>query len=168
MAGPDVYVRITSDDIRTVARALRDESDGRELRKDLAKNMRGAIEPAALHARAAILGMPSSGTSQQRPGLRQAIAKRIRPEVKLGGRWTGARVKAKKIPRVRGFANAPKRTQQAQGWRTRTYGTDNWRVQHGKTNWFDDSFVGRANEYRRAVLEAMDDMAQRIARRLPR
>lgn len=155
---------VTHEGLDSLVRAIRAEEDGKQLRKELAKEMREALKPAAALAKSGIMSMSSAGPGTS-PALRPAIAKRIRPEVKLGGRWTGARVKARKIPGIRGFANAPKRTQSASGWRTQSYGNGVWRTQNGKVDWFDRAMEGRINDYRAAVARAMENMARRIAAR---
>jgi hypothetical protein len=149
-----------------LVRAIRAEEDGKALRKDLAKNMREALKPGAAEAKSSIMAMPSSGIMPTAPALRTAIAKKIRPEVKLGGRWSGARVKAFKTKNIRGFPNAPKRTNRADGWRHPVFGNrDVWVTQQGKPDWFDDAFKGRESTYKAAVEQAMEDMARRIANR---
>lgn len=163
MADDPVDVTVTQDGLHSLLRAIRAEEDGKELRKELARNMRDALKPAADRAKSGIMGMASSGPGTS-PALRPAIAKKIRPEVKLGGRWTGARVKARKTPAIRGFANAPKRTQSA-SWRTQSWGRG-WREQHGKVDWFDRAMQANAAAYRAAVAEAMEAMAARIASRI--
>jgi hypothetical protein len=164
MAEPSpLDVSVSVDGIQALGRALSAEADGKALRKELAKNMRGALNPAADRAKTGIMSMRSEGHTAG-PGLRTAIAKKIRPEVKLGGRWTGARVKAKKTPGLRGFANAPKRTQRPGGWRTKDW-NGSWRTQVGKFDWFDRAMAGRDDVYKQAVLEAMEAMARRIADR---
>ncbi|KJS60656.1 hypothetical protein [Streptomyces rubellomurinus] len=164
MAGQNpVDVAVTFEGFDALTAALRGEEDGKQLRKELAKGMRDALKPAAEQAKSGIMAMAATTTAA--PALRSAIAKKIRPEVKLGGRWTGARVKARKIPGVRNFANAAKRTQRAAGWRTQSWGRGAWRVQHGKVNWFDRAMEPNAAAYRQAVADAMEAMAQRIASR---
>ncbi|MFJ4785512.1 hypothetical protein [Streptomyces sp. NPDC088794] len=154
----------THDSLAALVRALRAEEDGKALRKDLAKNMREALKPGAQQAKNSIMGMVSLHGAT--PALRTSIARKIRPEVKLGGRWSGARVKAFKTKNIRGFANAPKRTNRASGWRHPVYGNrENWVQQRGKLEWFDRAFQGREGLYREAVETAMNDMAQRIADR---
>jgi hypothetical protein len=111
------------------------------------------------------MSMSSAGL-QTAPALRSAIARKIRPEVKLGGRWSGARVKAFKTKNIRNFPNAPKRTNRASGWRHPVWGDrEQWVQQHGKIEWFDRAFEGRANTYKQGVEQAMEDMARRIAAR---
>lgn len=158
------HVTFTIDHLEGLVRALRAEEDGKQLRRDLARNMREALKPAAVQAKAGIMSMSSTG--QTKPALRSAIARRIRPEVRLGGGyWAGARLKARKTPNIRGFANAPKRTQSRDGWRTDTFGRDTWRVQRGKVEWFDRAIEADRELYRQAVFEAMEDMAGRILAR---
>ncbi|MFJ6645768.1 hypothetical protein ACIQPS_08915 [Streptomyces sp. NPDC091290] len=152
--------------LNALVRAIRAEEDGKQLRKELARNMREALKPAAVEAKNAIMAMPSSGIMPTAPALRTSIARKIRPEVKLGGRWSGARVKAFKTKNVRGFPNAPKRTNRAGGWRHPVWGDrEKWVTQHGKIDWFDDAFKGREGPYKAAVEQAMEDMARRIVNR---
>lgn len=165
MSGPPFQVRVTHEGLDEMARALRREADGKELRKELAANLRNALRPGAEQAKGSIMGMVSL-TGHPAPALRSAIAKKIRPEVKLGGRWSGARVKAFKTKNVRNFPNAPKRTNRASGWRHPVYGnTEHWVTQRGKLQWFDRALAGRDDMYRQAVHEAMEAMARRIAER---
>lgn len=162
MAGDEspVDVEVSTEGLDALVRALRAEEDGRELRKELAKGMRDALKPAAAEAKSNIMAMSALSTAS--PALRTGIARKIRPEVKLGGRWTGARVKAKKTPGLRGFANAAKRLQAAGGWRTQSWGRGVWRTQHGRVDWFDRAMEGVAPAARQAVNEAMENMARRI------
>ena len=158
-----IEMSVSAEGIRALGRALAAEEDGKALRKELAANMRAALNPAAERAKTGIMSMRSEGHTAG-PGLRTAIAKKIRPEVKLGGRWTGARVKAKKTPGLRGFANAPKRTQRPGGFRTKDW-NGNWRTQIGKFDWYDRAMAGRDAVYKQAVLDAMEAMARRVAER---
>jgi len=155
----------THSGLAALTRAIRAEEDGKQLRKELAANMRDALRPGADQAKSSIMGMVSlhGGTT---PALRTSIARKIRPEVKLGGRWSGARVKAFKTKNIRGFPNAPKRTNRASGWRHPVWGDrENWVHQRGKLEWFDRAFRGREGLYKQAVEEAMENMARRIASR---
>lgn len=155
----------THEGLAALVRAIRAEEDGKQLRKELARDMRDALRPGAAQAKNQIMSMASAGLSTA-PGLRSAVAKKIRPEVKLGGRWSGARVKAFKTKNVRHFPNAPKRLNRAGGWRHPVFGNrDVWVNQHGKVDWFDRSFQGREGTYKAAVEAAMENMARRIASR---
>jgi hypothetical protein len=168
MAGnPPFQLSCTHEGLDALVKAIRKEADGKLLRKELAKNMRDALKPGAVMAKSGVMSMRSAGLGTG-PSLRSGIAKKIRPEVKLGGRWSGARVKAFKTPGLRGFANAAKRTNRRNGgWRTLTYGHEPWRTQEGKRQWFDRAFENDADAYRQAVHEAMEDMAARLISRIP-
>ncbi|MFJ8081963.1 hypothetical protein ACIQ6Y_15265 [Streptomyces sp. NPDC096205] len=155
----------THEGLAALTRAIRAEEDGKQLRKELARDMREALKPGATQAKQQIMSMASAGLPTA-PALRTSVARKIRPEVKLGGRWSGARVKAFKLKNVRGFANAPKRLNRAGGWRHPVYGNrEVWAVQHGKVDWFDRAFQGREGQYKAAVEAAMENMARRIAAR---
>lgn len=155
----------TVEGLAALVRAIRREEDGKELRKELAKNMREALKPGATEAKSSIMAMSSAGL-RTAPALRASIARKIRPEVKLGGRWSGARIKAFKTKNIRGFPNAPKRTNRASGWRHPVYGNrEVWVHQRGKVDWFDRAFQGREGHYKAGVEQAMEDMARRIANR---
>lgn len=164
--GPPFQLRVeTHAGLDALVRRIREEEDGKQLRKELAKNLREELKPAAALAKSGIMSMSSAGPGVS-PALRSSIAKKIRPEVKLGGRWSGARVKAFKTRNVRGFVNAPKRTNRARGWRHPVFGnTDTWVTQRGREQWFDRALEGRQAQYKAAVMAAMEAMARRIAGR---
>lgn len=165
--GPPFELECTHEGLDSLVRAIRAEADAKALRKELAKNMREALKPGAAMAKSGIMAMSSVGPGTTSPGLRSGIARKIRPEVKLGGRWSGARVKAFKTRGLRQFPNAPKRTNRRDGgWRTLTYGHEPWRTQYGKRHWFDEAFEGQDARFKAAVLDAMNDMAERIAARV--
>jgi len=157
---------ITSDDLVKLSRILRDESDGKALRKELAANLRKASEPARDAARTSIMGMSSAGLPHDGEPLREAIANKIVTEARLSGRSTGAKVKARRLTQAtRGFILAPKRTNATQ-WRHMVFGRDVWVEQVGKPRWFDDAMRDNKKEWQRAVVEAMNHTARRIASRV--
>lgn len=149
--------------LRALGRALGAEADGKKLRRDLAKGMRKALDPAVAQAKAGIMAMSSGGLARTGPPLRSAIARQVKAEARLSGRSTGARVKARKRSMPRGFANAPKRTNSTKGWRRQIYGRGVWVEQKGRPGWFDDPMQRNAKQYRAAVFDAMQAAAQRIS-----
>ena len=158
-------LELTPQNLRAIARALRAEEDGKELRKELTRNMREALKPGAAQAKSAIMSM-SSITPHDGPALKTAIARKIRPEVRITGRFPGAKIKAFKTKNLRGFPNAPKRTNRSSGWRHPVYGNrEVWVQQHGKTKWFDRAFEGQDAHYKRQVQFALAGMVNRIASR---
>jgi hypothetical protein len=156
---------IEPQNLRNISRALRSEEDGKDLRKQLTANMRNALKPGAADAKSGIMSMASS-TPHPSPALRSSIARKIRPEARISGKFPGAKVKAFKTPNIRGFANAAKRTNRSSGWRHPVYGNrEVWIQQHGKVKWFDRAFEGREGEYKRAVQDALNDMVNRVESR---
>lgn len=158
-------LELTPQNLRQISRALRAEEDGKELRKELTRNMREALKPGAAQAKSAIMSMAST-TPHDGPALKTSIARKIRPEVRISGKFPGAKIKAFKTKNLRGFPNAPKRTNRASGWRHPVYGNrEVWVQQHGKTKWFDRAFEGQDAHYKRQVQLALAGMVNRIASR---
>lgn len=172
MAGPvsssrsaSITLDVDQQALVRVAGAMRKEADGKDLRKDLIKSTKAALQPAVGELRGAILAMPSHGDPRKGPPLRQTIAARVRTEVKLSGRAPGARVKVGKTKSLRGFANAPMRTNRRSSWRHPVFNSGVWVSQTGKPGWFDDTVMYRRQQYRRAVLDVVEEMARRVASR---
>ncbi|MDX3047555.1 hypothetical protein PV378_13735 [Streptomyces scabiei] len=155
-------LQLTPQNLRNISSALRAEEDGKELRKELTRNMREALKPGAAQAKSNIMSM-ASATPHGGPALKSSIGRKIRPEVRISGKFPGAKIKAFKTPNVRGFANAAKRTNRASGWRHPVYGNrEVWIQQTGKVRWFDRAFEGQRNSYEHAVKSALADMVNRI------
>ncbi|MFG3323720.1 hypothetical protein ACGF3J_37315 [Streptomyces sp. NPDC048171] len=158
-------LELTATNLRNISRALRAEEDGKELRKELTRNMREALKPGAAQAKSAIMSMAST-TPHSGPALKTSIARKIRPEVRISGKFPGAKIKAFKTKNLRDFPNAPKRTNRASGWRHPVYGNrEVWVQQTGKVGWFDRAFEGQDAHYERQVQFALADMVNRIASR---
>lgn len=163
----DIAVSVKSGDLERFARVLRQHADGKELRKELAANLRKASQPVRDAARTSILGMSTGGIPHEGEPLRQAIAKRVVVEARLTGRSTGVKIKAKRKGMPRGFEHAPKRLNR-DSFRRRVYGQDVWVNQVGKPHWFDDAMRDGRDEWRRGVQEAMEITARRINGRVRR
>lgn len=154
-------------DLGDLARALRREEDGKQLRKDLVRNFREAVKPAVDEAKSSIRSMPSRGHAGL--SLRSDVARSVGMQVKTGGRSVGVKVRARGT-KVRGFTNAPRLLNSRKGWRHPNIGAGHrgqrdWVAQLGEPDWFDGPMRSHRTAYRRAAIKAMDDMAQRIARR---
>jgi hypothetical protein len=153
--------------LRSLGRALRAEEDGKELRKELVKNLRGALKPAADEAKSAIRSMPASGARHAGMSLRREVAKKVSIEVRLSGRTVGARVKARKTPALRSFTNAPKYLNRKRGWRHPWFGErELWYDQMGRPDWFDGPMRAGRSRYRKAVIDAMEATARKIKGRI--
>lgn len=161
-----VQLSVDQQALQALTRALKAEADGKKLRRELAKNLRQALDPAKGEIVAGLMSVGSGEVQAEGEPLRTAVAKQIKAEARLTGRSTGARMRARRTPDVRGFTHAPKRLNSRKGWRRRIFGTDRWVVQLGKPGYFDDPLERRHGEYRQAVLDAMEDLAKRIAARV--
>lgn len=168
-----INLSVDQETVLGVAEALRWEEDGAKLRRDLSREIRQALEPAASDARVEILEMASAGFSRGE-SLRTAVAKQVVTEGRLTGRHAGGRVRVRNRGMPRGFDNAPRRLNARKGWRhpvprrRRRDGSlpdEKWVQQIGKPGWFDDTLRSRAREYREAVMAAVEEMRERIRRR---
>lgn len=146
-----------------VARALEGEADGARLRADLTDGLHAALEPALGQARAALMasggGLPHAGEP-----LRQAVAGGLKVEASVGGGVARAALLAMKTGMPRNFANAPKRLN-ARQFRRQVYGRDVWVTQVGAPGWFDNTTSAGQQRYRVAARRALENVADRIARR---
>lgn len=156
---------IGSDDLARLTKILKQEADGKALRKELAANLRKASEPARDAARSSIMEMSTAGLDHEGEPLREAISRRIVTEARLSGRSTGAKVKAKRKGMPRSFEHAAKRLNR-ESFRHRVFGRDVWVQQTGKPRWFDDAMKANRDKWRAAVIEAMNHTAARIARKV--
>lgn len=158
------YMEVDRASLRLLVAALRDEADGKELKRDLVRGLRAVAEPALLAARAAILAMPSM--SVREPGLRATVAKQTKISVTTTGKRAGVRIRALKTGMPRGFRNAPKRLNAKGGWRHPVYGNrEVWKTQMGQPGWFDDTIPRFKPAAVKAAALAMEAVAQRISLR---
>lgn len=151
------------DELHALIRAIAAEADGKELKKDLRRSIRVALKPAADSAKASIRSMGTTSRHYGTP-LRAAIAKKVSIQVQMTRKTSGASVRARTTPMVRDFRHAAKYTNRKK-WRRRSFGGEEWTDQIGKPGWFDDAMKERRDEYRRAVIDAMEAMAKRISER---
>jgi hypothetical protein len=152
-------------DLAGVSRAMRKEADGKELRKDLIKELKTAIDPAVSAVAGKLRAMP--GTIHGAPPLGSYLASRTKATVRLSGRMTGVRVSIGKTPKIRNFTYAARRLNRGQ-WRRQVYGRGVWVVQRSSIEgYFDDTLNADKRKYRKAVENAVDKMARRLAARHP-
>lgn len=130
-----IGVEVEADDLVALNRSLRGLENGKELRKQLRKDITKAAKPMVPAIRSKVKSLPSQGQSEgrERPGLRMSIAKATRLQVQMSGRYAGVtvRVDPKKMPP--GMHNLPGYLEGAapfERWRHPVYGnTDAWVTQ---------------------------------------
>jgi hypothetical protein len=160
-----VELSVDQQRLQEVARALKQEADGKALRRDLLKTLKAVTEATKQEAHSNLMGIASAGLSEGAP-LRSAVASQMKAEARLSGRRTGVGLKVRRKGMPRGFANAPKALNTPKGWRHRVYGRDVWVQQIAVPNeWFDRAARAHQEQAQAGVMEVMEDMAARIAAR---
>lgn len=88
-----------SGDLKRLNKQLRQQADGKQLRKDLTGGIRKVLNPLVPIVRAAYLAAPGykghkGRGRRQQPDLRALIAKTVRVEIRTTGKLAGARIRA--------------------------------------------------------------------------
>lgn len=153
--------------LQAIARAVGSEADGRKLKRELAKRIRGVMEPARQKVIARLLALPSQGRSGI--SMRQAIARQTRASVRFKGRDTGVSLVQRARGMPRDFQYAGRAFNRPEGWNVTTLGGAQVVQQMRPVEWFDQpiqDFV--PTEARMEVWLALEDTARRIARETDR
>lgn len=159
-----VELTVDQQALQSLGRALKAEEDGKKLRRDLMKQIRESLDETKRDAHSNLMGLSTAGLSQGEP-LRAAVASQMKAQARLSGRYTGARLVVRRKGMPREFLNAPKALNNPKGWRRQIYGRDVWVQQIAvPTEWFDSATRAARERDREAVLQAMEDMAARIAK----
>jgi hypothetical protein len=164
---PAVVLTIDQHSLERLRIRMAREEDGKKLKRELARNLRLAVDPALREIKASAREIPRSSAQPRQTtaaSLGDAIANAVRAEVRMTGRFIGVRVKAKTTPQTREFRQAPRRIN-AKRFRHRVFGSDTWVYQVGKPGFFDDPLRRDRRLYREACRKAMADMANRLAGR---
>lgn len=162
---PKFELSVDQQALQAVAKAIKAETDGKQLRKDLIAEIKSAVEPATQAVQGKLRSIPSRTSANPSPAMGSYLASRVKPSVRLAGRSTGIRVRIQKTPRLRGFAFAARRLNR-KSWRHRVFGRDVWVEQTSPIpGFFDETLGADKAKYRKAVIDALEKMAQRIAER---
>lgn len=143
-----------------VKRALAEDAAGKHIKRELAKELRGLMNPLVSKQRTAVLQLPSSGHGG--PSMRQAIARQI----KAATRWSGRNMGVQVIQRARGmprnFNMAGRMFNRAEGWNPTSLGGETRNQQMEPAKWFDEPTAGAKPEIARGVSAALDRAAAKI------
>lgn len=163
MAGrPPVELSVDQQALRAVARILKDEADGKYLRRELVKRLKMSTVGPIAAAQAEIRSSPSRGLTEGQP-LRATVAASLKPVVRLSGSQTGVSIRQTRTPGLRGFDMAGRRFNRQQ-FRHPVYGRK-WVVQRGNPEWFDRPMQDAKPEWRDDVLMVVKNLAATIAER---
>ena|SRR5215467_11406090 len=158
-------VKVDASDLARVAKVLRGEADGKQLRKELVADLKAAVAPGAAAVADKLRAIPHASASTAKPPLGSYLAARTKVQVRTGGRATGVAVRIQRTPNLRGFTFAAKRLNR-DSWRHPVFGSDRWVDQDSPIRgYFDDTLSADREKYRAAVLEVLTKLAKRIARR---
>jgi hypothetical protein len=98
----EIRSRVSSQQLAALTRTLRQTAEGKELLKQLRKDLRRQAQPMVPAVRSSIRGLPSRGESRRRgrKSLRAEMARAVTLQVKTSGRGAGISVfmSPKKMP----------------------------------------------------------------------
>lgn len=162
------HVEVTVDDsgLKALMRVMRQEVDGKQLRKDLIAELRTAVGPGVSAVQGRLRAVPHRGAAKASPALGTYLASRVKPQVRLGGRAAGVRVRIAQTPNLRGFKLAARRLTRT-SWRHKVFGNPEvWVTQKSPIpGYFDDTLARGRSEYRAAVVAALKDLSNRLTAR---
>ncbi|NUQ99556.1 MAG: hypothetical protein HOY79_24380 [Streptomyces sp.] len=155
-----IFLR-SGDDLQRVSRELRHMGD-REVSKRFRKELRAAARPLVPKVRAAIRQIPS-GRSYSPDGLRGALARATRLEVKTTGRSAGVaiRVDGRKMPAH--MKSLPSMVEGKKRWRHPVFGNREVWVNQPKQPYFYDTVRVAGPASRRAVNRVLDGITRDIS-----
>jgi hypothetical protein len=153
-------------DLKAVNRALRQAANGKDLRRNLTRELKGELAPTVTRVKAAWRAAPSRGRRGRRgPPLRSLLARATRAEVRLTGREAGIRVRTdgRRLPSgmraLPTYAEATKRP-----WRHPVFGDrTNWVTQQPFPRFYQALDTDEAR-VRRECIRAVEAVFKQIAR----
>jgi len=165
--------------LKVLAKELKQQAEGKQLRKDLVKELRTEGNRVRDRVRAAWLSAPSEGhgtasaAREALPDLRKLLAKATRTQVRLTGKEAGVRVRTdgRKMPnRMRGLPRIVEGLGHAVDgrpgrWRHPVFGNpDVWVSQRPFPRFYAAVRASDDMQERQACERAVEAMFQRIAR----
>ncbi|MEV7394349.1 hypothetical protein [Streptomyces sp. NPDC091215] len=149
-----------SGDLRRIGRELR-RMDDKELKKRFRKELRAAAAPLVPKVRASIRSIPSS-RSYRPDGLRGALSRATRLEVKTAGRQAGVaiRVDGRKMPAH--MKSLPSMVEGKKRWRHPVFGNRDVWVDQAAEPYFYHVVRVAGPASRRAVGKVLDGISRDI------
>lgn len=162
-----------SGDLKKLNKQLRQMADGKAIKKDLTQGLRNVLKPIVPEIRAAYRAAPSMGHdfmargSRGREDLRALLSKATRVEVRLAGRFAGARIRVdgrrmpdrmKSLPRYWEGEDSGSKGR----WRHPIYGDrTTWVQQQPRPRFYDivQRHEARANQ---AVEQLLDQVRRKL------
>jgi hypothetical protein len=151
------------DAMKAVARAMAAESDGKALKRDLAKRLRSIMDPLKVQVTQRLMQIPTTGHEGE--SLRQAVKRQVRAATRFSGRNTGVSLTQRARSMPRSFQYAGRALNRPEGWQPISLGGATLHQEARPVEWFDEPTSRSAEKAKREVTEALADMARRIADR---
>jgi hypothetical protein len=160
-----------SGDLKAVSRALRQQADGKQLRRQLVKELGGIARPLASKVRAAWRAAPSHGHQsatrgrREQPDLRALLSKATRSQVRLTGKDAGVRIRTDGRKLSSGMRALPTYAEGTKRpWRHPIYGNRNaWASQRSFPRFYQAVKPDEAAA-RHAAERAVENIFKQIAR----
>lgn len=160
-----MHLTLDQQSLEAIDSVMMFEQDGKQLKRDLGKNLREAVEPALPIIRGELMAMGSAGPGVS-PPLRTTVLNNLSAKTRFTGDNPGVRVAISRRGMPRGFTDAARRLNRDEGWTHPLWGRNGSSVhQVGAPGFFDRPLEERQEEMRRAIVQAVQDMADRIAGR---
>lgn len=157
------FLSVEQDKLESLMLRIAEETDARQLKRDLSEQLQQAVEPALPIIRGELMAMGGAVTAS--PPLRATVAAGLKTKVRSSGASPGVRVSIGRKGMPRGFEDAARRINQG-AWLHPIFGRPGSAItQIGAVDFFDRPLQNRREELRKAVEQALDDMAARIAGR---
>jgi hypothetical protein len=144
-----------------MARVFGVAAGGKQLKRELSKQLRQLMNPLVQARRQSVLSLPSKGHSG--PSMRQAIARQTRAATRWRGRNTGISIIQRARGMPRDFSMAGRAFNREEGWNPTALGGVQVHQQVTPAKWFDSMERGDRPRVRQAVIEALEDTAAKMA-----
>jgi hypothetical protein len=158
---------VDTKDLKAVVQALKQVEDGKEIRKQLSRELREVARPLVPKVRQAWQSAPSmQGPGRGQPDLRVLLAKATRSQVRLSGKEAGVliRTDGRKMPSgmraLPGYAEGIRRRR----WRHPVYGNQSTWVEQRPFPRFYQAVQPDEEAARRACLAAVDRAFDKVRR----
>jgi hypothetical protein len=157
------YRLVDTGDLKAISKALKQHADGKQIRKELQRELGQITGPMVARVRQAWLSAPSRSAE---PKLRRALAKATWAQARFTGKQAGVNVRTdgRRMPSgmrsLPGYAEGIRR----RPWRHPVYGDrETWVTQQPFPRFYNAVQPDEA-EARRAVQQAVDRVLDKIAR----
>lgn len=138
-------------------------ADGKVMKRQLSKRLRGIMLPTEQRMKARVLSLPSKG--HKGPSMRQAIAKQTKAATRWSGKDIGVNIVQRSRAMPRDFRMAGRAFNREQGWNPTNLGGIQEHQQIRPAAWFDSQTVGIRPDAQRAMLHALNETAVILAAR---